>query len=171
MERHTHATFCILSTFKIQELKMMATKMKYLVALLFVLGTTNGFIVHPTGTLLRTKTSVAVRVPVPTPFSAPPRLLSTKLHGEPLNFGQERGAVLQGLVLLLCVWSFSIPPEFRRAHFCPTERCEENRVACHDCITTSEWVSGIQEYYKNGGGIEFDFTVAQETKDLWSGGR
>lgn len=47
--------------------------------------------------------------------------------------------------------------------------CLENRLACYDCVTFGEWTHGVQEYYQNGGGISFDFSVAQETKDLWAG--
>jgi hypothetical protein len=34
-------------------------------------------------------------------------------------------------------------------------------------VTLSEWTTGVQEYYRNGGGVEFDFTVADETKAFW----
>ncbi len=61
-----------------------------------------------------------------------------------------RGLVLFGFVMFLCVWLFSIPPEFRRAYFC-SPACEENPIYCNDCVTPKEWVSGIVEYYQNGG--------------------
>jgi hypothetical protein len=86
--------------------------------------------------------------------------------------GTGRGSVIQVLVLLGIVWLFSIPPEFRRAHFCVGERggipCVENRAKCYDCVTFKEWTSDVSEYYKNGGGVQFDFTVGEETKDLFS---
>ena len=47
--------------------------------------------------------------------------------------------------------------------------CLENRSYCYDCVTLSEWTQGIKDYYQNGGGVNFDFTVAQETKDFWAG--
>ena len=81
--------------------------------------------------------------------------------------GTGRGTVIQVIVLLVCVWIFSIPPEFRRAHMCMTEACEQNRAACYDCVTQSEWIDNIASYYKNGGGIQFDFTVGEETKQLF----
>lgn len=85
--------------------------------------------------------------------------------------GTDRGAFLQALVLLGCLWLFSIPPEFRRVHFCVGSRgdipCVENRAKCYNCLTFSEWADGVSEYYRNGGGIQFDFTVAEETKQFW----
>jgi hypothetical protein len=75
--------------------------------------------------------------------------------------GTGRGAILLGVVLAACVWIFSIPPEFRRAYLCGTERCVQDRQAylCNDCMTPEEWRTGIMEYYKNGGGVKFDFSV------------
>lgn len=37
--------------------------------------------------------------------------------------GSDRGAVLMGIVFLVSVWIFSIPPEFRRAHICTSDLC------------------------------------------------
>ena len=37
--------------------------------------------------------------------------------------GSDRGNVLLGLSFLIAVWIFSIPPEFRRAHFCTSDVC------------------------------------------------
>jgi hypothetical protein len=81
--------------------------------------------------------------------------------------GTGRGLYIFAAVLGACVWLFSIPPEFRRAHFCAIERCVQNRAKCYDCVTFSEWKDGVSEYYENGGGVQFDFTVAEETKDFW----
>lgn len=72
---------------------------------------------------------------------------------------ERRGAVLLFLALLLCVWSFSIPVELRRDHWCFTSQCASNRSACYDCITFGEWFQKVQDYYATGGGIQFDFTV------------
>ncbi len=83
--------------------------------------------------------------------------------------GTARGFALFSLVLAACVWLFSIPPEFRRAHFCFVEKCVEERSKCYDCVTMSEWMDGVTEYYQKGGGVQFDFTVAEETKALWKG--
>ena len=81
--------------------------------------------------------------------------------------GTGRGVALFSVVIAVCIWLFSIPPEFRRAHFCVVEHCVQERSKCYDCVTFSEWTAGVQEYYRSGGGIKFDFTVADETKALW----
>mmetsp|Transcript_21895 Transcript_21895/g.28343 ORF Transcript_21895/g.28343 Transcript_21895/m.28343 type:complete len:172 (-) Transcript_21895:210-725(-) len=83
--------------------------------------------------------------------------------------GTGRGIYILAFSFLVSLWMFSIPTEFRRAHFCPNEQCTQNRASCYDCVTTSEWTTGIEEYYKGGGGIKWDFHVDQSTKDLWAG--
>lgn len=112
--------------------------------------------------------------------SAPNRYKSTALFlsqeeppkGKLSQDGVDRGIPILGLVLLACVWIFSIPPEFRRAYVC-SDGCAENRSleVCHNCVTADEWKQGVIDYYKNGGGIQFDFSVAPETKAFWSGKR
>lgn len=93
-----------------------------------------------------------------------------ELFGAKKNYdGFDRGQYILGLVFLLCVWTFSIPPEFRRAHICTSDLCVEHRKYCYDCVTAREWAADVADYYKNGGGIQFDFTVDQSTKDIWSG--
>lgn len=83
--------------------------------------------------------------------------------------GANRGYVLLGLVFLACVWIFSIPPEFRRMHFCTSPDCVQNRASCYDCVTVSEWTNSVAEYYKNGGGIQFDFSVDPATREIFEG--
>lgn len=75
---------------------------------------------------------------------------------------EKRGAILLSFVMLLCVWSFSIPVELRRDHLCFTEKCASNRSSCYDCITIGEWYEKISEYYAGGGGVNFDFSVEQK---------
>eukprot|EP00568_Trieres_chinensis_P004048 CAMPEP_0183292988 /NCGR_PEP_ID=MMETSP0160_2-20130417/1851_1 /TAXON_ID=2839 ORGANISM="Odontella Sinensis, Strain Grunow 1884" /NCGR_SAMPLE_ID=MMETSP0160_2 /ASSEMBLY_ACC=CAM_ASM_000250 /LENGTH=156 /DNA_ID=CAMNT_0025454039 /DNA_START=39 /DNA_END=509 /DNA_ORIENTATION=+ len=75
----------------------------------------------------------------------------------PDPLGLRRGLYLFLIVGLINVWSFSIPPEFRRAQFCSAEQVELNPGS--HCITTEKWVEGIADYYKNGGGIHFDFSI------------
>ena len=72
---------------------------------------------------------------------------------------EARGNVIFALALVATLWSFSIPPQLRREHICPTKSCELNRVRCYDCVTKEEWLGQVSEYYKNGGGIHFDFSV------------
>lgn len=78
--------------------------------------------------------------------------------------GTTRGIPILVASLLLCVWSFSIPPEFRRSHICMTDRCvpAENRRYCHDCKTVSELKEGITKYYASGGGVHFDFSIEEK---------
>jgi len=75
---------------------------------------------------------------------------------------EKRGGILFGLVFLICVWSFSIPVELRRDHFCFTEKCATNRSRCYDCVTVKEWSGKVREYYANGGGVQFDFSVEEK---------
>ena len=87
------------------------------------------------------------------------------------NDGIGRGLVLQVIVFGICAWLFTIPPEFRRAYLCPADiYCQEEGACTRECVTTSEWISGVQEYYKNGGGIQWDFSIdpktLQENQDL-----
>mmetsp|Transcript_724 Transcript_724/g.1004 ORF Transcript_724/g.1004 Transcript_724/m.1004 type:complete len:161 (+) Transcript_724:225-707(+) len=71
----------------------------------------------------------------------------------------KRGKVLFAISLLAVAWSFSIPPELRREHWCFTDKCAENRTKCYDCITFKEFYGQVKDYYANGGGINFDFSI------------
>ena len=71
---------------------------------------------------------------------------------------------LGALSFLLCIWIFSLPPEFRRTHLCSSNVCVENRASCHDCLTFGEWKDKIGDYYKAGGGIQFDFSIDPATR-------
>lgn len=72
-----------------------------------------------------------------------------------LEDSQKRGYIVFAFVLLVNVWLFTIPVEFRRAYICPTSRAE-------NCMPLASWVGGIKDYYANGGGIEFDFSIAEK---------
>jgi hypothetical protein len=74
-----------------------------------------------------------------------------------------RGQIILAIALLITIWLFSIPPEFRRAHVCTVERCVANRASCNDCQTFDEIRDGIVQYYKSGGGIQFDFSIDPTT--------
>lgn len=71
--------------------------------------------------------------------------------------GTKTGSYFMAVVLLANVWLFSIPTEFRRAHIYP----EGNAGLYTDAkaMTAKEWASGVAEYYANGGGIKFDFSI------------
>eukprot|EP00586_Coscinodiscus_wailesii_P020781 CAMPEP_0172515972 /NCGR_PEP_ID=MMETSP1066-20121228/272327_1 /TAXON_ID=671091 /ORGANISM="Coscinodiscus wailesii, Strain CCMP2513" /LENGTH=167 /DNA_ID=CAMNT_0013297259 /DNA_START=38 /DNA_END=541 /DNA_ORIENTATION=+ len=81
---------------------------------------------------------------------------TTALHVKYWDDMQRRGRYFLGFVLLTTVWLFSVPPEFRRAVIC-TQEGEPN------CVTARDWSSGIAEYYRNGGGIQFDFSIDPAT--------
>lgn len=80
-----------------------------------------------------------------------------------MDESESRGNVLLGFALAVCIWAFSIPPDLRREHFCFTDKCVENRSYCYDCVTFGEWYGQVKEYYANGGGVHFDFSI--EKKD------
>ena len=71
--------------------------------------------------------------------------------------GSEGGTYFLAAVLLVNVWLFSIPTEFRRAHLYP----EGNAGIYSDPkgMTAKDWASGVAQYYANGGGIKFDFSI------------
>lgn len=85
--------------------------------------------------------------------------------------GSGRGKFLLGFVLLVTIWFFSIPKEFRRTHLCFSDRCAANPTfeLCHNCVTFGQLTHDIADYYKNGGGIEWNFEVGEETKAIFSG--
>jgi hypothetical protein len=100
---------------------------------------------------------------------------STSLFSEPNKkkstneiIGIDRGLYLIAIVIFFNVWIFSIPPEFRRAKLCS----EEQVIQYPDsgCITGAKWASGVKEYYANGGGISFDFSVDPKSQPKWMGG-
>ena len=81
---------------------------------------------------------------------------------EVFGASEARGNVFFALVMLLVIWSFSIPVEFRRARWCTSAQCVENRARCYDCVTTDEWLSGIATFYKThpvNEWVNFDFSV------------
>ncbi|CAJ1935218.1 unnamed protein product [Cylindrotheca closterium] len=93
---------------------------------------------------------------------------TTQLHErkyQGTNDGTGRGIILQVIVFGITAWLFTIPPEFRRAYLCPADTfCQEEGSCTRECVTPDEWVSGIKDYYKNGGGIKWDFSIDPKTK-------
>jgi len=137
-----------------------------LLLLLLLASASNAFVLRPAAAISKSTDFQ----PVSAPFS-PARSLTVvqrmakdddKPKAAP-TAGGGRGLVLFGFVLLVNVWLFSVPPSFRRAYICPTPRCEQNRPACKDCVTGEEWKNGIVDYYRNGGGIQFDFSIDPAT--------
>ena len=84
---------------------------------------------------------------------------------------QNRGIVLLTVVVSACLWFFTIPPHFRRQNICQSlEQYEQLQFLnphqndnYEGCITREMWNDSIVEYYKNGGGIEIDFSVDPRT--------
>lgn len=73
--------------------------------------------------------------------------------------GLDRGAVLLAIVLVINAWFFTIPVEFRR-----TRLCSEMDTAAYpeQCMTPNQFAGGIADYYREGGGIKWDFSVAKD---------
>lgn len=91
------------------------------------------------------------------------RVVSVQLGKTPNEiYGIDRGIPILAFALILSAWLFTIPTEFRRAHFCASDQCVQAR--CNDCMTVSEWGSGIRDYYRNGGGIKWDFSIDPNSK-------
>jgi hypothetical protein len=61
--------------------------------------------------------------------------------------GLGRGAVLLTIALLINIWFFTIPTEFRRTRLCNEFDTETYPQLC---MTPKMFVDGIVEYYKNG---------------------
>ncbi len=112
------------------------------------------------------QSSASKSTPAPTHISRTNNADTTRLYNSQgdqrpdfQKESEQRGLVILGFAFLLCVWSFSIPPEFRREHWCFTDNCVENRSTCYDCVTVSEFYNQIKDYYAGGGGVNFDFSV------------
>ncbi len=76
---------------------------------------------------------------------------------DPDPTGMKRGLILFPTVLLIAIWLFSIPPEFRRARICSEQQVIDYPDS--KCMTATNWVGGVKDYYMNGGGVQFDFTI------------
>eukprot|EP00523_Entomoneis_sp_CCMP467_P003224 CAMPEP_0168742710 /NCGR_PEP_ID=MMETSP0724-20121128/13177_1 /TAXON_ID=265536 /ORGANISM="Amphiprora sp., Strain CCMP467" /LENGTH=198 /DNA_ID=CAMNT_0008790269 /DNA_START=155 /DNA_END=751 /DNA_ORIENTATION=- len=104
-----------------------------------------------------------------------------------VNDGSGRGAILLGIVLLLNVWLFSLPPSFRRQDLCRPEEydVQQQQVLAlaqqggysgggaplfeYPCVTP--WRRSIVDYYQSGGGVVFDLSIdprtVQRNRALW----
>ena len=71
------------------------------------------------------------------------------------------GKSLLLLSILISVWFFTVPPAFRRSKL-----CSEAETAQYPdvCMTAGQFSNRVIEYYQNGGGIQWDFSIAPETK-------
>ena len=71
--------------------------------------------------------------------------------------GSKEGTYFFAAVLVANIWVFTLPTEFRRAHLYP----EGNAQIYSDPkgMTAKDWAAGVAQYYANGGGIKFDFSI------------
>lgn len=90
-----------------------------------------------------------------TALLAEPKFGDPDYEGDPT--GLKRGALLLPIALAINIWMFSVPVEFRRARFCSEEQVRENPNS--KCMTWETWRSGVSDYYANGGGVKFDFSI------------
>jgi hypothetical protein len=82
-----------------------------------------------------------------------------RLRKSQADASEKRGLVLFAIATIVAVWLFTIPVEIRRAHIGTADVCVQNRAYCYDCKTLQELKGAVLEYYANGGGIKFDFSV------------
>jgi len=81
--------------------------------------------------------------------------------------GIDRGYILFVPVILVCVWSFTVPVEFRRARICNEE---DSRKYPTKCMTSDQFKRGISDYYKNGtkekGSLRFIYCALLSFPDV-----
>lgn len=174
----------------------MMIKMRNYLLILYIatcscLRRCDGFFVTPVGGLLpcvttttTTTSDVKNRQTLPVQSSSGTQLFlandnNNTLSKKKVNDGtQGRGLILFGLVLALNVWMFSLPASFRRRNVCNDDVYQrivvDSGVKPNDdryCITMEMWKQSIVDYYKNGGGVEFDLSIDPKTlernKMLW----
>mmetsp|Transcript_2087 Transcript_2087/g.3062 ORF Transcript_2087/g.3062 Transcript_2087/m.3062 type:complete len:172 (-) Transcript_2087:4-519(-) len=101
-------------------------------------------------------------------LKTPPPTTTTSLQNqnnndnESLDYddGRSNGLVLLGVICAVAVWLFSIPTEFRRSSICS----KEDAAVYDNCYTWKQWTSGISQYYQEGGGVQFDFSIDPKTQ-------
>lgn len=91
-------------------------------------------------------------------------LAEARRRSQKINGTGAEGKTLMLFGLLLCTWFFTVPPEFRRQRL-----CDELQTAANPgvCMTGGQFKDKVVDYYANGGGIQWDFSIAQETKDYY----
>lgn len=87
-----------------------------------------------------------------------------------LGESERRGNILFAASLVLVLWSFSLPLDLRRTHWCFIDSCVQDRASCYDCLTFEEWCQQVLEFYQTTPASEwvsFDFTSV-DPKFVWS---
>mmetsp|Transcript_9504 Transcript_9504/g.20108 ORF Transcript_9504/g.20108 Transcript_9504/m.20108 type:complete len:179 (-) Transcript_9504:37-573(-) len=88
--------------------------------------------------------------------------VDAEYRNEVLAESEKRGKLIFVASLLVVLWSFSIPIELRRTHWCFTDQCVQSRSACFDCLTFGEWCGKVVNFYQNtpaSDWVHFDFSV------------
>jgi hypothetical protein len=93
----------------------------------------------------------------------PSALLAEKPKPSANIDGAAQGQVILGVALLVCVWFFTVPPSFRRAKICISDTSQVCVEKSCNCVLFQDWSNNVVEYYKNGGGIQWDFSVDPAT--------
>ena len=78
-----------------------------------------------------------------------------------MDGSEKRGNIFFAFVLLTIVWTFTLPLDLRREHFCFSRECrlDNTKELCYDCVSIGEWTKQVADYYKGGGGFHFDLSV------------
>ena len=90
--------------------------------------------------------------------TVPTTTTALQMNGGSNVDGSREGRILLIISCLAVVWGFSIPPEFRRARICTEEQVAAAAKEAH-CTTFDNWKSELSQYYKDGGGVKFNFSV------------
>ena len=87
-----------------------------------------------------------------------------------LGGSERRGNILFAASLILVLWSFSLPLDLRRTHWCFIESCVQDRASCYNCLTFEEWCQKVLDFYQTtpaSGWVSFDFTTV-DPNFVWS---
>ena len=87
-----------------------------------------------------------------------------------LGESERRGNILFAASLILVLWSFSLPLDLRRTHWCFIESCVQDRASCYNCLTFEEWCQKVLDFYQTtpaSGWVSFDFTTV-DPNFVWS---
>ena len=86
-----------------------------------------------------------------------------------LGESEQRGNILFAASLILVLWSFSLPLDLRRTHWCFIDSCVQDRASCYDCLTFGEWCQEVLKFYQStppSHWVSFDFSV--DPNFVWS---
>ena len=87
-----------------------------------------------------------------------------------LGESERRGNILFAASLILVLWSFSLPLDLRRTHWCFIDSCVQDRASCYNCLTFAEWCQKVLDFYQStpaSGWVSFDFTTV-DPNFVWS---